>query len=292
MCRGCGRPEETAGSVVVPPGITACRGAHARAYDDHRARGARPARSGRDAPPASDPAKAPTPSSTAVVTPSPTATTATSGAAQAAASAAIRKALTKAQLTTAQVKLVRQKEIDAREPRPGRAHVHRLRLRQGRRVGLRPRRPDPVVVAEQGLGLAGPDQGPGQDRQRGRGLPARRRGGGPEGLPARAEDLPQDHVRQGRVRRRQGGQGPGRPAQGHGCPQPGDHLQEQGDDHRLHRRHPGRQRARPAVRRGRVDRPEGGCWPTAPGCSRTFAKQVAAAGVCGRHADGTAAGTA
>jgi hypothetical protein len=58
----------------------------------------------------SDPAKAPTPSSTAVVTPSPTATTASSGAAQAAASAAIRKALTKAQLTSAQVKLVRQKE--------------------------------------------------------------------------------------------------------------------------------------------------------------------------------------
>lgn len=57
----------------------------------------------------SDPAKAPTPSSTAVVTPTPTGTTATISA-QEAAAAKIRAALAKAQLTTAQVKLVRQKE--------------------------------------------------------------------------------------------------------------------------------------------------------------------------------------
>lgn len=59
-----------------------------------------------------DPAKAPTPSSTAVVTPTPTASTSTVSA-QDAAAATIRKALTKAQLTTAQVKLVRQKETAA-----------------------------------------------------------------------------------------------------------------------------------------------------------------------------------
>ncbi|MFL6100642.1 MAG: hypothetical protein ACJ71T_11875 [Actinomycetales bacterium] len=57
----------------------------------------------------SDPAKTPTPSSTAVVTPSPTTSQATVSA-QDAAAAKIRSALTKAQLTTAQVKLVRQKE--------------------------------------------------------------------------------------------------------------------------------------------------------------------------------------
>jgi hypothetical protein len=59
-----------------------------------------------------DPAKVPTPSSTAVVTPSPTATTSTVSA-QDAAAASIRRALAKAQLTTAQVKLVRQKETAA-----------------------------------------------------------------------------------------------------------------------------------------------------------------------------------
>jgi hypothetical protein len=59
-----------------------------------------------------DPAKAPTPSSTAVVTPTPTATT-SAVSAQDAAAADIRRALTKAQLTTKQVKLVRQKETAA-----------------------------------------------------------------------------------------------------------------------------------------------------------------------------------
>ena len=61
----------------------------------------------------SDPAKQPTPSSTAVVTPSATATPTTTGVSPTAASAAIRRALTKAQLTTAQVRLVRQKESTA-----------------------------------------------------------------------------------------------------------------------------------------------------------------------------------
>jgi hypothetical protein len=56
----------------------------------------------------SDPAKAPTPTSTAVVTPTPTPTTTQS--AQASAATLIRKALTAAQLTSAEVKLVRQKE--------------------------------------------------------------------------------------------------------------------------------------------------------------------------------------
>jgi hypothetical protein len=60
----------------------------------------------------SDPAKAPTPSSTASVTPSPTTSTA-SVSAQEAAAATIRRALTKALLRTAQVKLVRQKESAA-----------------------------------------------------------------------------------------------------------------------------------------------------------------------------------
>jgi hypothetical protein len=60
-----------------------------------------------------DPAKSPTPTSTAVVTPTPTATGGTSVSAQAAASATIRRALGKAQLTTAQVKFVRQKETKA-----------------------------------------------------------------------------------------------------------------------------------------------------------------------------------
>jgi hypothetical protein len=59
-----------------------------------------------------DPAKAPTPASTAVVTPTPTAS-GTTASAQAAASATIRRALAKAQLTTAQVKFVRQKETKA-----------------------------------------------------------------------------------------------------------------------------------------------------------------------------------
>jgi hypothetical protein len=61
----------------------------------------------------SDPAKQPTPSSTAVVTPSSTATATATGASATAAAAAIRRALTKAQLTTAQVRLVRQKETTA-----------------------------------------------------------------------------------------------------------------------------------------------------------------------------------
>jgi hypothetical protein len=56
----------------------------------------------------SDPAKAPTPSSTAVVTPTPTATA--SQATQTNSAALIRKALAAGQLTSAQVKLVRQKE--------------------------------------------------------------------------------------------------------------------------------------------------------------------------------------
>jgi hypothetical protein len=62
-----------------------------------------------------DPAKAPTPTSTAVVTPTPTTSSVggTTASAQAAASASIRRALGKAQLTTAQVKLVRQKETKA-----------------------------------------------------------------------------------------------------------------------------------------------------------------------------------
>jgi hypothetical protein len=61
-----------------------------------------------------DPAKAATPSSTAVVTPTPTDTPSTSTAStQDAAAATIRSALGKAQLTTAQVKLVRQKETAA-----------------------------------------------------------------------------------------------------------------------------------------------------------------------------------
>jgi hypothetical protein len=59
-----------------------------------------------------DPAKAPTPTSTAVVTPSPTAS-GTTVSAQAAASAAIRRALGRAQLTTAHVRFVRQKETKA-----------------------------------------------------------------------------------------------------------------------------------------------------------------------------------
>jgi hypothetical protein len=60
----------------------------------------------------SDPAKAPTPSSTASVTPTPSASTATISA-QEAAAASIRRALTKALLTTAQVRLIRQKESTA-----------------------------------------------------------------------------------------------------------------------------------------------------------------------------------
>jgi hypothetical protein len=60
-----------------------------------------------------DPAKQPTPSSTAVVTPTPTPTAPPTTAAAATAAAAIRKALTKAQLTTAQTKLVAQKESAA-----------------------------------------------------------------------------------------------------------------------------------------------------------------------------------
>lgn len=56
----------------------------------------------------SDPAKAPTQTSTAVVTPTPTPTPTVTPTATAAA--LIRKALTAAQLTTAEVKLVRQKE--------------------------------------------------------------------------------------------------------------------------------------------------------------------------------------
>jgi hypothetical protein len=59
-----------------------------------------------------DPAKTPTPTSTAVVTPTPT-VSGTTASAQAAASATIRRALAKAQLTTAQVKFVRQKETKA-----------------------------------------------------------------------------------------------------------------------------------------------------------------------------------
>ena len=60
----------------------------------------------------SDPAKDPTPTSTAVVTPTatPTPTPTATPTPSATAAALIRKALTAAQLTTAQVKLVRQKE--------------------------------------------------------------------------------------------------------------------------------------------------------------------------------------
>jgi hypothetical protein len=61
----------------------------------------------------SDPAKQPTPNSTAVVTPSTSSTPTTAGISPTAASAAIRKAILKGQLTTAQVKLVRQKETAA-----------------------------------------------------------------------------------------------------------------------------------------------------------------------------------
>jgi hypothetical protein len=57
----------------------------------------------------SDPAKGPKTASTAVVTPTPTSTPTQSSAATAAT--LIRKALTAAQLTTAEVKLVRQKEL-------------------------------------------------------------------------------------------------------------------------------------------------------------------------------------
>ncbi len=59
-----------------------------------------------------DPAKDPTSTSTAVVTPTPTPTTPTASA-TANTSAVIRKALAAAQLTSAEVKLVRQKETAA-----------------------------------------------------------------------------------------------------------------------------------------------------------------------------------
>ena len=171
------------------------------------------------------PAKAPTSSSTAVVTPRRRPDVHGVGPGRRVA-AAIRKALAKAQLTTAQVKLVRQKEPPPRAAASRRADVHRLRLYQGRPIRLRPSRPAPVLLAEQGLGLAGPQQGAGQGGERGRRLPAGRCCGRAEVVLERSEGLPEDEVQQGRDRQGQGDEGSGRPAQGRGRPQPAHHLQE------------------------------------------------------------------